>query len=153
MRRILRGLWEECVSFAAFIGELYMLICGDMILFTGAGYGLCLLGMAGGAEVYDMQLYGPWEQFFGAVLGVLLMAGCGCSLVLRYGKRLFGRNRFRLQAAVRKSFLLAGPAVAAMKYSWLMTNAGVWTLAVVPLCTIVPFGLSLRSLILKQRNA
>lgn len=130
-----------------------MLFFGDMALLSGAAYGLCLFGMASGTEMHGMRLNGPWEQFFGAVLGILLMAGCCGSMALRYGKRIFGLFRFRLQAAVRISFLLAGPVATAMKCDWLATEIGAWALAVFPLVTIVPFALSLRGLILKQRKS
>lgn len=150
MRKLLRLLWDECVDFTRFLGQLYMLFCGDLLLFGGASYGLYLFC---GQDTY-IHLFGAWEEFFGMALGAAILLGSCGSMALRYGKRkIFGKFRFRLQVMVRVAFLLIGPLATAMKWSFFVENAGIWTLAALPCLTIIPFGLSLRSLILKQRKS
>lgn len=148
--RFLRLFVDECKDFITFLGQLYMLFFGDMLLFGGASYGLYLMC---GQDTH-MQLSGDWEEFFGRSLGAMLLLGSCGSIVLRYGKqRIFGKLRFRLQVAVRVIFLLIAPLVTAMKWSFFVEKAGVWVCVVLPCVTVVPFALSLRSLILKQRKS
>lgn len=137
------------------LGDLYMNFAGSSVLLAGAVCGLVLVieGIFDVGHGGSLALSGAWERIFGAFTGIAMILGFGGARLLYDRKNLTGRCRFWLKLAVFAAFMLLGPLVVVMKYSYFMTDWGFWAVVMISLCTLIPFGIALIRMIFEKRNS
>lgn len=138
------------------LGDLYMNFAGSRVLLVGVVSGLVLVieGVFGiEYENNVLALRGAWERAFGILAGSAMILAFGGTYLLYRRKNLKNRRRFLLKLAVLLAFMLLGPLLVAMRYSYVMADGGFWAVGTYSLCTLVPSGIALLWTILERRKS